>query len=138
VFATRRPQVQPILLPLTVKDESPWETYNKEYQIELGGSVTVAERKHPASGLVVVKEFSGLSAETKLSMLRYIPDSIQSSCFVTCVEFFHFENGLYINSEYMMIFLLQIVAVPRYPRENHVAAIISQVTRLYRLLQYLC
>jgi len=53
-----------------VKDESPWKTYNKEYQIELGGLFTVAERKLPASGLVVVKAFLGPSAESKLSMLR--------------------------------------------------------------------
>lgn len=128
VSASTRPQFQPFVLPLTVKDESPWKTYTKEHQIELGGLVTVAERKHPAYGLVVVKEFSGPSAENKLSMLRHIPEIVQTSYFVSCVEVFHFENVLHVVSEHMTISLLQIVAAPRYPRENHVAAIIGQVT----------
>lgn len=122
-----RLQVQPFVLPLTAKDESPWKTYNKEYTIELGGLVAVAERKHPAHGLVVVKEFSGHNAESKLSILRQIPESIQSSYFVSCLEVFHFQNVLHIITEYMTISLLQIVAAPRYPRENQVAAIIGQV-----------
>ena len=138
VSATSRPQVQPFQLPLTVKDESPWKTYNKEYQIELGGLVTVAERKYPASGLIVVKELLGPSAESKLSMLRRIPDAIQSPYFVSWVEVFHFENVLHVISEYMTVSLLQIVAAPRYPRENHVAAIIGQVIGSYRSTQYRC
>jgi len=125
------------VLPLTVKDESPWKTYTKEYQIELGGLVTMAERKHPACGLVVVKELSGPSAKNKLLMLRHIPEIVQTSNFVSCIEVFHFENVLHVVSEHMTISLLQIVAAPRYPRENHVAAIIGQVTRSCRSIQYL-
>lgn len=128
VSVARRPQVQLFLVPLTVKDESPWKTYNKEYMIELGGFVTVAERKHPAHGLVLVKELSGPGVETKLSTLRLIPEDIQTSYFVSYVEVFHFENVLHIISEHMTISLLQIVVAPRYLRENHVAAIIGQVT----------
>ena len=106
-----------------MKDESPWNTYDQDYQIELGGPVTVAERRRPAYGLVVIKGFSGPSAKTKLSMLRQIPDSY----FVSCLDVFYFENVLHVVSEHMAISLLQIVAAPRYPREHHVAAIIGQV-----------
>lgn len=127
VSTSSRPQVQPFLLPLTAKDESPWKTYNKEYTIELGRLVTMAERKHPAYGLVIVKEFSGHNAESKLSRLRQIPENIQSSYFVSCVEIFNFQNVSHIITEYMTNTLLQIVAAPRYPRENQVAAIIGQV-----------
>jgi len=70
VSTSIKPQGQPFLLPLTAKDESPWKTYNKEYTIELGGLIAVAERKHPAYRLVIVKEFSGYNAESKLSRLR--------------------------------------------------------------------
>lgn len=127
VSTSTKPQGQPFLLPLTAKDESPWKTYNKEYTIELGGLVAVAERKHPAYGLVIVKEFSGHNAESKLSRLRQIPENIQSNYFVSCVEIFNFQNVSHIITEYMTISLLQIVAAPRYPRENQVAAIIGQV-----------
>lgn len=84
-----RPEVQPFLLPLTAKDESPWEIYDKEYAIELGGLVIVSERKHHAYGLVVVKEFSGHDAENKLSRLRQIPEDIRNSYFVSCIEVFY-------------------------------------------------
>lgn len=127
VSTTRRPPALPFQLPLTVKDDSPWKTYNKEYQVELGGLVTVAERKHPGYGLVVVKELSGPSSESKLKMLRSITTIIQSGYFVSCVEVFNFENVLHVIFEHMTISLLQIVAAPRCPHENHVAAIIGQV-----------
>ena len=127
VSTSTRPQVQPFLLPLTTKYESPWKTYNKEYTIELAGLITVAERKHPAHGLVIVKGFSSHNAETKLSGLRQIPENIQSSYFVSCIEVFNFQNILHIITEYMTLSLLQLVAAPRYPRENQVAAIMGQV-----------
>lgn len=79
----------------------------------------MAERKPPGYGLVLVKEFSGPSAESKLEMLRYIPDTIQSSYFVSYAEVFGFENVLYAISEYMTISLLQNrcrTSVP--PRES--------------------
>ena len=125
-ISTRSP-VQPFILPLTAKDESPWKTYNKEYTVELGGLVLVAERKHPAHGLVVVKEFSGHDAESKLSRLRKIPEDIRNSRFVSYIEVFNFQNAVYVIAEYMTISLLQVVAAPRYPREKQVAAIIGQV-----------
>ena len=127
VSTSTRPPVQPFLLPLTVKDASPWKSYNKEYTVELGGLVIVAERKHPAHGLVVVKEFSGHDAGSKLSRLRQIPEEIRNSYFLSHCEIFNFQNALHVITEYMTIFLFQIVAAPRYPREKQVAAIIGQI-----------
>ena len=134
VPASTIPGIQPFVLPLTVKEQSPWKSYDRDYQTELGGPVTVAERKEPASGLVVVKEFSRANAESRLSMLRQVLDSY----FVSCIEIFHFEDRLYMISEHMTMSLLQIVAASRYPRENHVAAIIGQVSGSYRQTQFQC
>ena len=128
VPASTKPGIQPFVLPLTIKEESPWKSYDRGYQTELGGPVTVAERQEPASGLVVVKEFSRANAESRLLMLRQVLDN----SFVSCIEIFHFEDMLYMISEHMTMSLLQIVAAPRYPRENHVAAIIGQVSGSYR------
>ena len=85
-----KPQAQ--LLP--TKDESPWKSYNKEYTVELGGLVIVAERKYPAHGQVGVKEFSGQDAESKLSRLRQIPEDIRNRYFVSCIEVFNFHKGV--------------------------------------------
>lgn len=38
--------------------------------------------------------------------------------FVSCLEILRFEDKSYMISEYMTISLLQVVAAPRYPREN--------------------
>ena len=70
-----KPGLQPFVLPLTAKEESPWKSYDRSHQTELGGPVTVAERIEPASGLVVVKEFSRANAESRLSMLRQVSDN---------------------------------------------------------------
>ena len=122
------PEVQLFQLPLTVKDESPWTTYDRDYQVELGGPVSVAERKGPDLGLVVVKQLSTANADSKLLMLRVI----SGGSFTCCIEIFRFEDVLHVVSEYMTMSLLQIVAAPRYPHESHVAAIIGQVNSSYR------
>lgn len=101
VSASLRPGVQLDAPPLRVKDRSLWETYDKDYQLELGGLVTVAGRRCPASELVVIKELPGSSADATLSVLH----QIQGSYFVNCVEIFHFRNALHVISEYMTMSL---------------------------------
>ena len=87
----------------------------------------MAGRRRPASRLVVIKELLGLSTDATLSTLY----QVQGSCFVNCVEIFHFGNALHVVSEYMTMSLLQIVAAPQYLNENQVAAIIGQVNFLH-------
>ena len=62
----------------------------------------MAERKESASGLVVVKEFSRVNAESRLLIIRQVLDSY----FISCIEIFYFEDILYIISKYITIFLL--------------------------------
>ena len=127
VSAPRAPPARSPWPPLAVRNESPWKSHEKGYETELGGSVTVAKRKHPASGLVVVKELSGPSAENQLSMLRHISAETQGAHFLSCLAVCRFEQIFHIISECMATSLTQIVAVPQYPREHEVAAIIGQV-----------
>lgn len=132
--ASTETEDQPAQLPLTVKEESPWTNYNTGYQVQLGGPVSVAERKGPGFGLVVIKQLSTANPNGKLSMLRLI----SGGSFLRCIEIFHFEEVLHVVSEYMTMSLLQIVAAPRYPHESHVAAIIGQVSSSYREIQPWC
>lgn len=125
--AATETEVQRFQERFTVKDESPWTTYNRDYHVELGGPVSVAERRGPGFGLVVVKQLSIANADGKLSMLRLI----SGDSFVRCIEIFCFDDVLHVVSEYMTMSLLQIVAAPRYPRKIHVAAIIGQVSLSY-------
>src|SRR5436190_3184127 len=43
---------------LEVKHGSPWKSYEKVYDREVGGPVTVATRNTPSSELVIVREFA--------------------------------------------------------------------------------
>lgn len=119
--ASTETEVQPAQLPLTVKEQSPWTDYIRDYQVELGGPVSVAERKAPGFGLVIIKQLSTANPNRKLSMLRLI----SGGSFLCCLEIFHFEDVLHVVSEYMTMSLLQIVAAPRYPRKSHVAGELS-------------
>jgi hypothetical protein len=120
--------------PLRVKDESPWRTYDEGYNLRVGGLVTVAKKKRPASKMaategrpasevVAVRKLSGPSRSENLSRLL----QIQGQYFVKCIEAYEFGADLYIVLEHMPISLVQVVAAPIHPQEAHVAAIVGQV-----------
>ena len=83
----------------------------------------MTERRHSASELMMIKKLLNLSTDATLSVLH----QIQGSCFMNCVEIFHFRNALHVISEYITMSLLQIVTAPQYLNENQVTAIIDQV-----------
>lgn len=112
---------------LRVKNRSLWEIYDKDYQLELNELVTVTERRHSVSELMMIKELSGLSTDAMLSTLH----QIQGSCFINCVEVYHFENALHVILEYMTMSFLQIVTASQYLNENQITAIIDQVNFLH-------
>lgn len=125
--------------PLRVKDESPWRTYDEGYNLRVGGLVTVAKKKRPASKMaategrsaaevIAVRKLSGPSRSGNLSRLL----QIQGQYFVKYIEAYEFEADLYVVLEHMPISLVQVVAAPIHPQEAHVAAIVGQV-RLQRV-----
>jgi len=106
-----------------MKNESPWKSYKKVFQLKLDRFITVAVRKEPLRKRVVVKSFSGPDSHEKLHMLHHI----RHDNFVAVLESFSFEGSFYVILERMDISLVQIVASPPYPGEQELAAILGQV-----------
>lgn len=66
---------------LTVKEESPWRSYDEGYDLRVSGLVTVAKKKRPgskmakgrpASKVVAVRKLLGSGRNTSLSMLLQV------------------------------------------------------------------
>lgn len=115
-----------------VKEESPWRSYDEDYNLRVNGLVTVAKKKRPnskvakgrpASEVVAVRKLSGSSRNASLSMLL----QVQEEYFVRCTDAYEFGAELYVVLEHMPISLVQVVAAPAHLKEAHVASIVGQV-----------
>jgi len=111
-------------LQLRAAWESPWEKFEKIYDVELGGPVEVAIRKAPPVELVHVRSFATQAAAKTLHVYR----QLQHRNIVTTLEAFTTDNGLYIVLEYMPFPLERIVRSPAYLDDRQLAAILGQVS----------
>lgn len=103
--------------------ESPWEKYEKIYDVELGGPVEVAVRKAPHVELVHVRAFAIQATAKTLHLFR----QLQHRNIVTALEAFTTDSSLYIVLEHMPLSLERIIRSPAYPDERQLAAILGQV-----------
>jgi serine/threonine protein kinase len=106
---------------------SPWEQYEKIYDLEIPGPVEVAVRKADPIELVHVRTFTKPGAEKALHMFQHI----QHHNIVTALDAFTTDDGLYVVLEPMSISLERIVKSPAYPNERQLAAILGQVSSVY-------
>lgn len=102
---------------------TPWEKYEKFYDVELGGPVVVAIRRAAPVELVHVRAFVTQAAEKTLHLYR----QLQHPNIVTALEAFTTDSGLYVVLEHMPLSLEPIVRSPAYPDERQLAAILGQV-----------
>ena len=109
--------------PLKATSQSPWDTYTKEYELDLGGAIDVSTRKAP-SKLVHIRTFPTKAAEKPLHMFG----QLRNNNIVNVLEAFITDNSLYIVLEYMHISLQQVVKCPAYLNERQLGAIIGQVS----------
>ena len=111
---------------IIARKESPWEIYEKVLDLDLNGSVTVAQRKARHSGLVAVRAFPVAAAENAL----YMHGRVRHANIVEALDAFTTETSLFIVLEHMPISLDQIVQCVKYPTERQLAAmcIISDPT----------
>jgi len=107
---------------IRIHKKSPWESFRKEYYLELGGTATVAVREAPPSELVMIRAFAPTS-ERSLYML----ERLHHANVVTILEAFATTDHFYAVLEHMPISLDHVVAYPNYPSELQLTAILAQV-----------
>lgn len=110
---------------LKQRNDSPWKSYDRGYELELSRHVTVivAVQKEPRSELVNIRNFTKPEMETAL--YRY--QTVRHSSFITALESFITYDHLYIVLEHMPISLVNIVEVSTYPTEVQLVAILAPV-----------
>ena len=108
-----------------IKLESPWESYEKTYELRLGADirVTVAERRTFPYDEVSVRHFTGPDIEDRLHKLQ----QIQHNNLVAVLEIFQCKEMIYAVYEHMPVSLHHIASNPRLD-EIRLAAILGQVS----------
>lgn len=112
------------------KNESPWQSFQKVYELKLDGFIVVAIRKSPSCELVTVKSFVGSDSDKKVKRLQ----QTQHQNFVSFLEAFHSEGSVYVVLDYVPISLAHLVTSPAYPTESQLAAILGQVRYIISFL----
>jgi hypothetical protein len=108
---------------ILTKAVSPWDSYEKKYDLKLDSFVTVASRKADSNELVTIKTFGRRDAKDKLHKLRHL----RHDRLVTLLDIFAFDDSVHVVMEHMPVSLAQVVASPAYPNERQLAAILGQV-----------
>lgn len=109
--------------PWVVKYESPWTTYKKGYELKFDRYITVAVRRTPYSGRVVIKDFDVRDASYKLGILR----KISHERFVTVLEVFQSGAKVFAVFDHSFTSLKQVVDSAAFPSRKQLTAILSQV-----------
>ncbi|KAL5353547.1 hypothetical protein ACLOAV_001584 [Pseudogymnoascus australis] len=111
---------------IIARKESPWDFYEKVLDLDLNGSVTVAQRKARHSGLVAVRAFPVAAAEKTI----YMHGRVRHANMVEAFDAFTTETSFFIVLEHMPLSLDQIVQCAKYPTEKQLAAILKQVRHI--------
>lgn len=107
-------------------DESVWSKYQKRYQIDLDGMVTVVQPRGRSTALFVVRRILNRTSSDQLSLLQHL---CQESTFVRFYEAYSSAHLCHFICEYMDMTLEHLMGAPVYPEEKHIAAIAGQVIR---------
>ena len=111
---------------LFVRDESPWDTFKKNYECELAGTVAVVVHRARPSSLFAIKTFLREDTDKMLQIFR----RIQHENVISAVECFRNKDSLHVVLEHLPVSLDQIVACPAYPDETQLSSVLAQVISL--------
>jgi hypothetical protein len=115
-----------------VRRESPWENYMKVYECELAGRFDVAIPRVRPQRLVAIRTIRGKGVEQTLRLFK----RIQHPNILSSQDLYLHEGSLFILHDDIPVSLDHIVACEAYPDEVELAAILSQVSSLYRSTAY--
>lgn len=109
----RSPQAVRGATGLTPVAGSPWESYEKRYRLELGGSVAAAGKITRTRQVFTARSISCPNAKEELHSLR----QLRHENFLSAYEVFAFEEAFNVISERLQISLDDTVASPAYSEE---------------------
>ncbi|KAL2812034.1 hypothetical protein BJX76DRAFT_351237 [Aspergillus varians] len=105
-----------------VRDESPWDTFEKFYECDLAGTVAVCVRRSGHRAVWAVRQYPSKDADRILEILR-------CAChknLVSVVECFRTSDALYTIGKHYPLTLDHLVACKAFPDQKQLAAIMSQ------------
>lgn len=106
-----------------IRHESPWDTFEKDYECDLAGAVAVCLRFKGKRAVRAIRQFSVKEADTVLQVLS----SMKHDNVASVLECFRTADALYTISEFDPLTLDHIVACKQYPKPNQLASLMSQV-----------
>jgi hypothetical protein len=113
-------------------ESSVWSQYTQMHELEMGGTVNIAEKKGPLSSRVLIRRTSNMGLDNKIRLLTQLH---QRPYFLETTGVFLSDTVVDIVCEYMDLSLEHILGVPRFPTEKEVAAIVGQVGNLSTSLE---
>jgi hypothetical protein len=110
--------------PLTIKRQSPWTTYTSIRPIFRGGEVIAAQAVDVPHQTVCVKEITAVHLSDIKELARPRHPNL-----VALFEVYQTGSALYAITEYTVVSLDQIIAIPHRLEEAHVSTICSHVSQ---------
>ena len=108
------------------RNSSPWNTYDKKFQLKIKEYVSVAVKKALPDELSVIKSFDEEAAYEKILMLQ----RLRHERFVLPLEVYNFDQTSFVVFDYIPLSLAQVVESPVYPDQEQLAAILRQVIQV--------
>ncbi|THC89975.1 hypothetical protein EYZ11_010564 [Aspergillus tanneri] len=107
---------------LVIRDEPPWDTFDKSYDCDLAGNVAVCVRRSGRRTACAIRQYPREDADRILGILR----SIRHNNIVSVWQCFRTADALYTLGKFHPLTLGHIVACKAFPNLRQLAAIMSQ------------
>lgn len=108
---------------LAIREESPWDTFEKYYECDLAGTVAVCVRRSGRRAVWAIRQYPCSDADRILEIIKSTRhrnvDSVRE-CFCT-------SDTLYTLNKFHPLTLEHVVACRAFPDQHQLAAIMSQV-----------
>jgi serine/threonine protein kinase len=111
---------------LVIRQELPWDTFEKYYECDLAGTVAVCVRRSARRAVCAIRQYPSKDANRILDILR----SVHHKNVVAVWECFRSPDTpdtIYALSKFHPLTLDHVVACKAFPNQQQLAAIMSQV-----------
>ena len=112
-----------VLNSTAIKQESPWNYFHENYELNLGGFVSVTSKRVFPYNSFIVRRLKGPDGARKVRLLQ----TIRHNSFHDMLECFSFEGAYYAVFEHVPISLAHLAKSPPFLSELQLAAILGQV-----------